>query len=123
MSEEGAVMTSAGNARETRPWAVVVKLDIKPEHASEWLDSVDEVLDTMRHEKSFVSTTLCAHPSEPGKFLLFEIWRDREEFFTVQANRDYRRPFMEKMQKFLQKPVNFDEWRETRTDYAVQMWR
>lgn len=109
--------------RAPRPWAVVVKLDIKPEHVTEWLESVEEVLDAMRHEKSFVSTSLCAHPTEPNKFLLFEVWQDRDEFFTVQANRDYRQPFMEKMERFLQSPVNFDEWQEIRADYAIHARR
>lgn len=66
---------------------------------------------------------MCTRPDEPGKFLLFEVWEDRDEFFATQANRQYRRPLMERLPELTRSPVIFDEWTEGRADYAVHARR
>lgn len=116
--------SQAGNeSYSTKPWAVIAKFDIKEGCETEWLQGVQEVIDAMRHEESFISTSMCAHPSEPGKFMLFEVWKSREEFFTTQVNREYRHSFMERLSTLIRSPVVFDEWKEIRADYAIHVQR
>lgn len=61
---------------------------------------------------------MCEHPSEAGKFLLFEVWKDRGEFFTNQANRAYRESFKERLPSLVLSPVVFEEWTEIRAEHA-----
>ncbi|WP_203217927.1 putative quinol monooxygenase [Nocardia terpenica] len=124
--EEGMETDRRGSGHEhrsTTPWAVIVKFEIKEGCEAEWLRLVQEVLDAMRHEKTFISTSMCAHPSEPGTFMLFEVWEDRDEFFAVQTKREYRRALTERLPELTRAPVTFDEWTEIRADYAIHARR
>src|SRR3546814_3597474 len=78
--------------RAQKPWVWMAKIQIKDGLVAEFLDRVQQVLDEMRHEKTFLSTSLCAHPTDENTFLLFEVWKDKDEFFTTQLDREYRRP-------------------------------
>lgn len=107
----------------TKPWVLIAKFDVKEECEAEWLQGVQEVIDAMRHEASFISTSICAHPSEPGKFMLFEVWKSREQFFETELNREYRRSLTERMSTLLRSPAVLDEWHEIRADYAIHVRR
>jgi quinol monooxygenase YgiN len=50
--------------------------------------------------------------------MLFELWEDRDEFFTIQVNREYRRSLVERLPTLVRSPVVFEEWNEIRADYA-----
>lgn len=41
----------------------------------------------MRHEPTFVGTVLHRSTDDPGLFMLYETWRDRADFFSVQMHR------------------------------------
>lgn len=107
----------------SKPWAVVARFDLKDGAHQEWLAIVEEVIDAMRHEPTFISTSLCADPSAPGRFMLFEVWQDRDEFFDVQANRNYRRTLMARLPDLVRSPVTFEEWNELRADYSIHVRR
>ena len=77
-------------AASTQNWVLCVTFSIKPGHEEEFRTIVSEVIDEMRYEKTFVSSTLCHDPQTQGRFFVFEVWRDRDEFFEVQNNRPYR---------------------------------
>lgn len=102
--------SNVSSGHSAKPWAVVATFDLKEGHGTEWIQIVEEVVDAMKYEKTFISTSVCAHPTEPGKFVLFEVWKDRGEFFTIQVNRDYRRTLMERLPTLIQAPVIFEEW-------------
>uniref|UniRef100_A0AAU3GZI1 Antibiotic biosynthesis monooxygenase n=1 Tax=Streptomyces sp. NBC_01401 TaxID=2903854 RepID=A0AAU3GZI1_9ACTN len=105
--------------RSTSAWAVMATFDVKEGCEEEWSRLVQDVIDAMRHEKTFISTSMCARPDEPSKYLLFEVWESREEFFATQVNREYRRPLMERLPELTRAPATFDEWTEIRADYAT----
>jgi quinol monooxygenase YgiN len=105
------------------PWVWMTRINLKEGVRSEFLQRVQQVLDEMRHEKTFRSTSLSGHPTDPNQFLLFEVWADREEFFAVQVNRPYRQPHAERFKEFLKEPAVHEEWQEIRVDYAVQIER
>ena len=109
--------------RSAGPWAVVARMTVKEGRQEEWLSLVNEVMNTMRHERTFVSTSMCVHATDPHKFMHFEVWESREEFFGVQVHRDYRKALMEKLPSLLEEPATFEEWVETRADYAVHVRR
>jgi quinol monooxygenase YgiN len=98
---------------------VIAKFDVKEECVAEWKQIVDDVINNMSNEKTFISTSMCEHPTEPGKFMLFEVWEDREDFFTVQAHREYRHTLMARLPALLKSPVTFDEWTEIRAPFTV----
>ena len=108
---------------DAKPFVLVAKIHLKEDVVPEFLDRVQQVLDEMRHEKSFRSTSLCADPKDPCRFMLFEVWADRDEFYSVQVNRDYRKPHAERFKEFLREPAVFEEWGEIRADYAIHIRR
>ena len=109
--------------RAKKPWVWMAKIQIKEGLVAEFLDRVQQVLDEMRHEKTFLTTSLCAHPTEENTFLLFEVWKDKDEFFGTQLDREYRRPHTERFKELVVTPPVFEEWRELRLDLAVQVRR
>lgn len=109
--------------RTQKPWVWMAKIHIKDGLVAEFLDRVQQVLDEMRHEKTFLSTSLCAHPTEKNTFLLFEVWKDKDEFFTAQLDREYRRPHTDRFKELVETPPVFEEWHELRLDVAVQVRR
>lgn len=113
---EAIPQASKNEHHPRKPWVVPAKFDVKEEGEAEWLQIVHGVLDAMRHEGMFISTTICADPSEQGKYMLFEVWKDRDDFFTVQAKREYRHTLMERLPALLRSPVVFEEWTQVRVD-------
>ena len=109
---------SRNEGQSAKPWAVIAKFDIKEGCEVEWMRLVQEVIDSMKHEETFISTSMCTHPTEQGKFMLYEVWKDRDEFFTVQVKREYRHQLMERLPTLIRSPVIFDEWNQIRADYA-----
>ncbi len=106
-----------------RPWVLCVHFDIKEGCEAEFIEKVTVPIDAMRHEKSFLSFSMCSHPSEPGRFFFHEIWESREEFMAVQRHRDYRHGYYARLQDLLRSPLLFDECYEMRADYAVHARR
>src|SRR3546814_1812291 len=88
-----------------------------------FLDRVQQVLDECRHENTFLSTSLCEHPTDANTFFLFEVWKDKDEFFTTQLDREYRRPHTDRFKDLVVTPPVFEEWHELRLDIAVQVRR
>lgn len=112
-----------GRPSSTRPWAHITRIDVKEECVEEFLWRVQEVLDAMRHEKTFISTSMCVHPSDPGKFILFEVWEDKDEFYAVQKSRPYRTAHFQRFPDLLRSPSSREDWCEIRSDFAVHLNR
>ena len=106
-----------------KPWVLIAKFDILEGCEAEFIEIVQQVLDEMRHEKSFISASMCTNPDEQGQFMLFEVWKSREEFASIQVHRDYRKPYEARVQKLLRSPRTYEQWLEARADYAVHVRR
>lgn len=97
-------------------WVLCVTFSIKPEHASEFVTIVSEVIDKMQHEENFVSTVLCRDPAKPGRFFLFETWRSRDTFLAVDVKRDYRVHYSERLAEIQESERRFEEWIQIRAN-------
>jgi quinol monooxygenase YgiN len=118
--------TSHPDRDETRhgskqPYARVATFDVVVDRVPEFLAYAERVFDAMRYEATFIMSSLSVHPTEPNRFLMFEVWQDREEFDTVPWNRSYRMPFP--AADLLRSPVVAEAWSEIRADYAVHVRR
>lgn len=122
VSHDAETPTTKGEPQEeprsAKPWSVIARFDVKEGCEAEWIQLVQEVIEAMKHEKTFISTSMCAHRTEPGKFMLYEVWEDRDEFYTTQVKREYRHSLMERLPALLRSPVVFEEWTEIRADYT-----
>ena len=106
-------------AAPTQNWVLCVTFSIKPEHTEEFRTIVSEVIDEMRHEKTFVSSTLCHDPRTEGKFFIFEVWQDRDEFFTVQVNRPYRDWYSKRILEIQAADRELAEFYQIRADHQL----
>ena len=100
-------------------WVLCVTFSIKPECADEFVHIVSQVLDKMRHEENFVSTTLCRDPATPGRFFLFETWKSRARFLAEDLARDYRKPYEARLAEIWLGDRQFQEWEQVRADYSL----
>ena len=85
---------------------MLVFFHIKPGFQSEYENLVAPVLDAMRHEPTFINTVLHSDPEDPTRFMLYETWLDRDDFFQVQLKRDYRRAYEERLSADLTNPAS-----------------
>jgi quinol monooxygenase YgiN len=108
-------------AASTKNWVLCVTFSIKPQHTEEFRSIVSEVIDEMRHEKTFVSSTLCHDPRTEGRFFVFEVWRDRDEFFTVQVNRPYRDWYSRRILEIQAADRELSEFYQIRADHQFAL--
>lgn len=98
-------------------WVLCVTFSIKPDFADEFIMIVSAVIDQMRHEQNFVTTTLCRDPETPGRFFLFETWKNREDFIATDLARAYRRPYEARLAEIQLADRQVQEWRQVRADF------
>lgn len=99
-------------------FVLVVSIHVKPGHEREYLDLCTPVLDAMRYEPTFVNTVLHQDPEDPTRFMVWETWVDREDFFDVQMKRDYRRAYETRLPEILIEPRTMKVWQPLRGDFA-----
>jgi quinol monooxygenase YgiN len=110
-------MAARMSDREARPpWVLFIVVDILPGHADEFLVMVGEVIDRMRHEPSFITTTLARDIDDPNRFSLFEVWADRDEFMEVQLGRPYRAHYNRRIEEICRNPRQISQWTQLRSD-------
>ena len=79
---------------------------------------VNAVTDEMRHEATFVNTLLHRSADDPGLFMLYETWRDRDGFFAVQMKRPYRAEYEAKLPDLLRMPRTMTVFETLRAYHA-----
>ena len=84
----------------------------------EYLEILHPVLDAMRHEATFIHTAVHRGVDDPGLFLLYETWRDRDDFFAVQRHRPYRAEHEARLPSLLREPRTMVVYETLRTDTA-----
>lgn len=99
-------------------WVLAVTFWIRPEHSDEFLEIVSRVIDAMRHEPNFVSTTLSRNPDVPGRFFLFETWKSRARFIDEDMAKAYRQPYEARLAEIQLADREISEWRQVRADYS-----
>lgn len=122
-AEEGSAPegTTTNASASTQNWVLCVTFSIKPQHTEEFVTIVSEVIDEMRHEKTFVGSSLCHDPQTEGRFFVFEVWRDREEFFSVQVNRPYRDSYSRRILEIQAEDRELAEFYQIRADYQFAL--
>jgi quinol monooxygenase YgiN len=73
----------------SEPFTMVVTLFIRPECRDEYLAILREVLVPAREEPGCVFIYANEASDEPGRIVLFERWRDLDEYTDEILQRDY----------------------------------
>ncbi|GAA3079443.1 putative quinol monooxygenase [Pseudonocardia yunnanensis] len=97
---------------------MIVSNHVRDGHADEYLQIVQPVLDAMRHEPTFLNTALHQDPADPTRFMLYETWADRDEFFQVQMKRAYRIAYENRLPEILRTPREIRFWTPLRADFT-----
>jgi quinol monooxygenase YgiN len=105
----------SGNGEEV---CVLVHLNVKPESRDDFLQLLSPVLDAMRHETTFVSAVLHQRPDDPTRFMLYEVWADRDDLVNIQMKRGYRAAYEAKLPSLLQEPRRTEIWERLRADFT-----
>ncbi|GAB1581102.1 putative quinol monooxygenase [Phyllobacterium phragmitis] len=89
---------------EQDEFALVVDVKTKPGSEREYESLMLEVVERQTAEPTYIGTTVHRDPDDPTHFVLYEAWRDREDFETVQMKRSYRRKYEESLDRLLERP-------------------
>lgn len=99
-------------------FVLLVHNHVKAGFEDEYIELVTPVLDAMRHERTFINTTLNRDPEDKGRFMLYETWLDKDDFFTVQMSRSYRRTYEARLPEILRTPRVMEYWDIIREDFT-----
>ena len=99
-------------------FVLLATVPIKRGAEAEYLALVNAVNDEMRHEPTFVNTILHCAADVPGLFMLYETWRDREDFFAVQMKRPYRAEYEARLPELLRAPRRMEVFETLRADFS-----
>ena len=102
----------------TDQFVLLATVPIKSGREAEYLVLVNAVNDEMRHEPTFVNTLLHRSADDPALFMLYETWRDRDDFFAVQMHRPYRADYEAKLPDLLRAPRKMEVFETLRADYS-----
>jgi quinol monooxygenase YgiN len=78
--------------------AVVVRLEVAEGQEDAFRRELEAVLQRVREEPACISIAGCQDPDHPTRFLLFELWSDRESFAEFESGRDYFRAYIERVE-------------------------
>lgn len=98
------------------PVTYLIRFRVKAAERARFLGLLNDVLDAMRAERSFVSATLGADPDDANHFLLHETWLDHQEVLDVQLHRTYREAWHAALPDLLEAPRNISVWAPLRSD-------
>jgi quinol monooxygenase YgiN len=85
-------------------FALVVDVKTKPGLEQEYERLMLEVVERQTTESTFVGTTVHRDPDDPTHFVIYEVWRDRENFETIEKKRSYRDRYEESLSRLLDRP-------------------
>ena len=90
---------------------------VKPGRESDYQRAAEPVLDAMRHETTFINTVLHQDAEDPTRFMLYETWADRSEFFDVQMKKSYRLEYERILPGLLRAPREITFFEALRADF------
>jgi len=91
---------------------------VKPGCELEYQRLVEPVLDAMRYEPTFINTILHQDVEDPARFMLYETWADRDDFFDVQRHKPYRAEYERLLHNLLRVPREITSFNPLRSDYT-----
>ena len=91
---------------------------VKPGCEGEYRHLVEPVLDTMRYEPTFINTVLHEDAEDSTRFMLYETWADRDDFFDVQMKKSYRLELEEILPGLLRVPREITFFKALRGDFS-----
>ncbi len=101
----------------TDPFTMSVTLTIQPERREEFLGALDAVLGPARAEPGCVFLHVGESTERRGTFVLFERWRDRQEYFEEILRRAHFQQYLALVRPRTQRPAWSCSWipRDPRT--------
>lgn len=97
----------------------LIEFDVKPDERERFLQLLNGVLDTMRHEAMFVDATLHADPANGNRFMLHETWQSHEDVLAVQLAQPYRDAWHAALPDLLAGERKISMWQKLRDDRAA----
>jgi quinol monooxygenase YgiN len=85
-------------------FALVVDVKTKPGLEREYERLMLEVVERQTAERTFIGTTVHRDPEDPTHFVIYEVWRDRENFESVEKKRSYRNRYEASLARLLERP-------------------
>ena len=110
-------MTDAVATEEKVEVVLVIGLHLKEGVEDEFMALLLPLLDTMRHEATFINTVLHRDPQDPTRLMLYETWADMTDLVDVQVNRPYRAAYAERLDDLLCEPRTVEIWQRLRSDF------
>lgn len=99
------------------PVTMIVINWVKPGCEDEYLRWAEPVLNAMRHETTFINTILHQDAEDPTRFMLYETWADRVDFFDLQMKKSYRSEYERILPSLLRAPREIIFFEMLRADY------
>lgn len=90
---------------------------VKPGRETEYRQWVEPVLDAMRHEPTFINTILHQDENDSTRFMLYETWADRNDFFEHQMKKSYRSKYERILPDLLRAPREITFFEALRADF------
>ncbi|VAW52973.1 hypothetical protein MNBD_GAMMA05-1902 [hydrothermal vent metagenome] len=104
-----------------KPITMIVINWVKPGCEAEYRRCVNPVLDAMRHETTFINTILHQDAEDPARFMLYETWADRGDFFDIQMKKSYRSEYERILPSLLRAPREITFFEALRADYNLEL--
>jgi quinol monooxygenase YgiN len=89
---------------EQDEFALVVDGKTKPGLERGYERLMMEVVERQTAEPTYIGTSVHRDSEDPTHFVIYEVWRDREDFESVQKKRPYRRAYEESLDRLLERP-------------------
>jgi quinol monooxygenase YgiN len=78
----------------SRPFTMLVTLFIREESRDEFLEALHEILPLARQDPACLFLYVNEAVEEPGRIILFEHWRDQDEYVNDIVQRDYYKRYL-----------------------------
>ncbi|KAB0265040.1 putative quinol monooxygenase [Microvirga brassicacearum] len=108
----------AGGTIAQGPVTFVITFNIKPDHRDEFHTLLGKVLDAMRNEPTFINAVLHRDAQDSAKVMLYETWADYDDVVNTQIQREYRKPYWDRLPELLVETQRIETWYPTRSDFA-----
>jgi len=99
------------------PITMIVINWVKPGFEAKYRRCSESVLDAMRHETTFINTILHRDAEDPTRFMLYETWADRDDFFDIQMKKSYRSDYERILPSLLRAPREITFFEALRADF------
>lgn len=100
-----------------KPVTMIVINWVKHGCEAEYRHLVEPVLDAMRYEATFVNTILHQDVDDLTRFMLYETWADRNDFFDIQMKKIYRSEYERILPSLLRAPREITFFEPLRADF------